>query len=187
MSTPIKNIKNEILIESEKLFTLKGVKNTSLADIAKATSISKGTLYYYYPLKSDIIFEIADNHMSKIVLEILNWVKNIPKNTPINEIILSIFNKIINAKTRSTLHIHLLSASLISNKTLLDKVSSKYNEWISEVQNGLRILSVDSDFDHVVVSQMIVALLDGYVIQNILGLSKPQLKKTSDLVSKIIT
>ena len=40
------NMKQSILRASTKLITKKGIKNTSLADIAKAVGISKGTSGY---------------------------------------------------------------------------------------------------------------------------------------------
>ncbi|MGG7060792.1 TetR/AcrR family transcriptional regulator, partial [Clostridium tertium] len=48
-------MKENILLAATKLMTKNGIKNTSLADIAKAVDISKGTLYYHYSSKDDLI------------------------------------------------------------------------------------------------------------------------------------
>ena len=40
------NMKETILLTATDLIIKQGIKNTSLADIAKASNISKGTLYY---------------------------------------------------------------------------------------------------------------------------------------------
>ena len=49
------NMKETILSAATDLIIKQGVKNTSLADIAKASNISKGTLYYHYSSKNDLI------------------------------------------------------------------------------------------------------------------------------------
>jgi AcrR family transcriptional regulator len=180
------SVKSKIVSVSEKLFTEKGVKTTSLANIANAAEISKGTLYYHYRSKDEIIFDIAEIHMSKIVSEIVYLVHNIPPNTTSQDMLLSVFQKIIGAKTRNTLHLHLLSTVIISNDKLKEKMLTKYKEWINEVMVGIKSFCKDYDDDHIVLSQMIVAILDGYLIQNIIGINSQYLSKTSGILSSII-
>ena len=43
------SVRAAILETATRLFTEKGIHETSLADIAKEARLSKGTLYYYYP------------------------------------------------------------------------------------------------------------------------------------------
>ena len=72
------NMKEKILLTSIDLMTKNGINNTSLADIAREVNISKGTLYYHYSSKDDIIFDIADNHLniiSEALLDCLNLVQ----------------------------------------------------------------------------------------------------------------
>lgn len=52
--------KNEILQVSSKLFNEKGYENTSISDILKEIGIAKGTLYYYFKSKEDIMNAIID-------------------------------------------------------------------------------------------------------------------------------
>ena len=49
-----KTSKEEILKESVKLFKLKGYYNTSMADIAKACGLLKGSIYHHYENKDAI-------------------------------------------------------------------------------------------------------------------------------------
>jgi TetR/AcrR family transcriptional repressor of nem operon len=44
----------DILNEAENLFRQKGYRNTTMADIAQATGLLKGSLYYYYPSKEKL-------------------------------------------------------------------------------------------------------------------------------------
>ena len=66
------NMKEKILLASIDLMRKNGINNTSLADIAREVNISKGTLYYHYSSKDDIIFDIADNHLNIISKALLD-------------------------------------------------------------------------------------------------------------------
>ena len=71
------NMKENILLTATELITKNGVKNTSLADIPKTVNISKGTLYYHYSSKDDLISEIANMHLEIITNSVLNCVQSI--------------------------------------------------------------------------------------------------------------
>jgi len=52
-----KTSRDEILKESVKLFKIKGYYNTSMADIAKACGLLKGSLYHYFKSKDEVGLE----------------------------------------------------------------------------------------------------------------------------------
>ena len=47
--------KNEILDVAEKLFAVKGFDGTSTNEILEKTGIARGTLYYHFKSKEDIL------------------------------------------------------------------------------------------------------------------------------------
>ena len=53
-----KTDREALLAEAETLFRQKGYRNTTMADIAKATGLLKGSLYYYFPSKEDLALAI---------------------------------------------------------------------------------------------------------------------------------
>ena len=53
-------LKARIIQESLKLFSLKGFLSTSIQDIMKETSASKGGLYNHFKSKGDIFFAVLD-------------------------------------------------------------------------------------------------------------------------------
>lgn len=50
--------RNELLDAAEHLFTTKGYQNTSIADIVRQVQVAKGTFYYYFKSKEEILDEV---------------------------------------------------------------------------------------------------------------------------------
>lgn len=67
-------IKSRIVDAAELLFDKHGVSSTSLVSIAKQANVSTGTIFAYYPAKSDIIRAILRRMFEKSAL------KDLPSN-----------------------------------------------------------------------------------------------------------
>lgn len=61
------NKKNEILDTAERLFMEKGYENTSINDILSVSGIAKGSLYYHYKSKEDVLDGIIGRITEQIV------------------------------------------------------------------------------------------------------------------------
>lgn len=59
--------RNEILDIANKLFNEKGYDNTSVQDIINEVGIAKGTLYYYFKSKEEIMNGIIENISDKLL------------------------------------------------------------------------------------------------------------------------
>jgi len=172
--------RQSILDEASKLIAQKGVKNTSLADISKEVGISKGTLYYYYSTKNDIIYDIADIHLKQITDELLSWIDNIASD----EILKVVFEKISTAETRGKLHLYLISDAVTSNEPLKQRFKEKYKEWRLTLEDGLRKVLKNKTTDYGVLSYIILAALDGFTVQWMLGVEKIPIDGIANLLSK---
>ncbi|MHB8077001.1 TetR/AcrR family transcriptional regulator [Desulfosporosinus fructosivorans] len=177
--------RQSILDEASKLIAQKGVKNTSLADISKEVGISKGTLYYYYSTKSDIVYDIADIHLKQITEELLSWIDNIEHNIASEEILRVVFEKISTAETRGKLHLYLISDAVTSNEPLKQRFREKYKEWRITLENGLRKVLKTRTADYGVLSSIILAALDGFTIQWMLGVEEIPIDGIANLLSKV--
>ena len=71
------NVKEKILDAATGLLDTQTFADISLAEIAAAAGVSKGTLYYYYKNKTDILFDrcrkgrkgaCCDNHRGELPL-----------------------------------------------------------------------------------------------------------------------
>lgn len=171
------NIRQKILHTASKLITEKGVKDTSLADIAKAVGISKGTLYYYYSSKGDIIYNIADIHLMQMTEELLLWIANIENDATPEKILLVVFEKLLSAETRGKLHLYLISDAVIGDDSLKERFKQRYQEWRRTLEDGTRIVLRDRHVNYEILSQIILAALDGFTIQRMLGIESIPLKE----------
>lgn len=179
----INDTKQNILSAASKLMTKKGVKDTSLADIAKEVGISKGTLYYYYSSKDDIIYDITDIHLKQMTEELLTWISNIEDDLALDDIIKVVIEKISNSETRGKLHLYLISNAVISDNSLKERFKGKYKEWRMTLEEGMRIASRDSKINYDMLSHVLLAVLDGLTIQRMLGLEGIPFEKIATLLS----
>lgn len=52
----------EILEAAEQLFQSKGIKQTKMTDIAKASELGKATLYFYFKSKDEIVWKLLNKY-----------------------------------------------------------------------------------------------------------------------------
>jgi len=58
--------RERIIEAASRLMTEEGVTDTSLADIANEVGISRGTLFYYYSSKNDLVYDVAERNLDLI-------------------------------------------------------------------------------------------------------------------------
>lgn len=157
-----------ILTVARDIMTEKGIKETSLKDIAKKAGISQGTLYYYYSAKEDIIYDIAENNLKLITDGLLALAADDNTSLPPEQILKTVFEKILDVETRGKLHLYLLSDAGVTNNALSEKFKERYNEWRKMLEYGLGKILPYSNENSEDVASVIIAMLDGFVIQKML-------------------
>ena len=121
--------RQRILEAATDLFIEQGAQHTSLADIARKLNISKGTLYYYYSTKSDLIFDVTDVYMQELSSGLLEWVKSLQEDTPPESILETVFKTVLHAQTRGRLHIYLIHEAITHNPALGSRIRDAYSRW----------------------------------------------------------
>lgn len=61
--------KNEILDVAARLFSIKGFDNTSTNDILQEVGIARGTLYYHFQSKEEILDAVIDRMIGQMLVE----------------------------------------------------------------------------------------------------------------------
>lgn len=163
--------KEKILKAATGLIIKKGPRKTSLADIAEKVDISKGTLYYYYKTKSELIFDVTEKHMDNITHEILKKMKLIKKGTSPQLILEMVFDTVLEAQTRTQLHIYLLHEAITNNISLKKRFQDTYQKWKFLFLRGLGDVLPDKKRTQTI-AELILTCIDGTMIQTMLGVQR---------------
>ena len=166
-----KTLKNRqrIVNAATKLIMEKGAKETSLSDIAREVGISKGTLYYYYPTKSELIFDITDRHVRQITSDLLTWLDNMQERVSPDRLLTAVYTTLSKAEKRGKLHLYLIQEAFTDSPSLLSRIQSQYTEWKDLLRKGLEKIAPDNP-NQTILAELILASLDGIIIQSILGI-----------------
>ncbi|MCX7788685.1 MAG: TetR/AcrR family transcriptional regulator [Spirochaetes bacterium] len=169
--------KERILFTAARLMKERGVSNISLSDIAKAVKISKGTLYYYYPSKHDLVFDIAEQSMNHMTQKIFQWVEKSKEDVSPEEILKIVFDTILRAKSRGQIHFYLMLEAL-SDDSLRERFCQEYAKWKELILDGLNRI-IPQGKENSLLAQIILASIYGFLLQTLLGLEKPPLDQIS--------
>ena len=166
----VRTNREKIIRAAAKLIIDKGVANTSLADIAKEVGISKGTLYYYYSTKGDLIFDISVRHMEHITSTILAWIEGHGRDQTAERVLHMVVETILKSETRGYIHFYLIQEALSGNhESLRHRFVQEYDRWLELIEQGLRLI-MPPDVDLVAVSRILVSSIDGLLLQKLLGM-----------------
>ncbi len=174
-----KSNREKIIQAAAKLIIEKGVANTSLADIADEVGISKGTLYYYYATKGDLIFDISVRHMEHITNTIIAWINGHGREQTPEEVLQMVIETVLKSETRGYINFYLIQEALSGNhESLKIRFTEEYDRWMDLIEQGLRlILPIETDFR--TVSRVLLSAIDGLLIQNLLGQGPLPLREIS--------
>lgn len=157
-------MRTRILNTASELMLKKGIQATSVNDIACALGISKGTLYYYYAAKDDIILEIAEENLHQLSNEFHSWAENTKRDASPLEQISQLFGQVLASKKRSQLQLYLLGEALAGKQLLAQRFKNKYEECLQAVQTALdaALGKIETNND---LARLLLAAMDGLLIQ----------------------
>ena len=104
--------KRESLLDTAfKLFTTKGIHNTSIADIVEQAGVAKGTFYLYFKDKYDINNKLVTHRAGKLFDDAMVHMKK-ARITGYRDRILFVINDIIDALTEDKVLLMFISKNL---------------------------------------------------------------------------
>ena len=164
MAAPRKdNVKSLIIDATEKLMEKQKLSEISFAAIAKKSGISKGTLYYHYKSKNDILFDIMDKYLSQQWDDLIAWTEDPQKDTSLHRLVQYVLQRdISNAKMR----LHFYYDAMMGNDEVKTKLLKRYADFakILAEKIGERTSSMSPDY----LAWAILLLSDGlYIHQTI--------------------
>ncbi len=130
------SVREAIISTAAQLFTRQGVHGTSLGDIAQAASLSKGTLYYYYPAKDDLVLTIAESCLSHFTEAILIWVDGLKRDEPLRPALGRLLHSLREDREAAKLYLVLLTECMTGNPALHDLMQHHTREWVVLLEMG---------------------------------------------------
>ena len=141
-----------------------GVYATSLGDIAQAAGISKGTLYYHYPAKDELILEIAEEHFAKHSNDLFEWIELLNHNAAPDIAVQVLTEALLENRERLRLHVALLCESLRAESPLHAWMRVKQKEWAMLLELGAIKMSGQAAQKFRFYGKLYFSLLDGFAL-----------------------
>lgn len=157
------DVRERILEEASGLITQKGFDSVSLAMIAEACGISKGTLYYHFKTKEDIVLELQNRYFQQ-QKELWNlWMDDESKDTSLNRLIMYVLQR--NYHDVGS-RFHLLYQACTGNEHLRDEMVERYTEFQKMIAD--KIMERDKYSKEVAdyVAWLCLLATDGMIVQS---------------------
>ena len=154
----------QILNAALKLFVAQGFENTTVDEIAKEAGLSKGSIYWYYKSKLEILFELTDRYVNESQQTVIRLAAADKYGT---EALYKSHRDLHVADEKDPHRERLLNqlmALTARYPEIRDRMKAYYRKW-DDVSTGLIQKSVSEGkflpVDSKAVSQAILALYDG--------------------------
>ena len=163
------NIREKILNTAYLMLQEKSFKEMSLSQIAKKTGISKGSIYYYYNSKDELLYDIADSYLNQLYGDLLTWVDNKEKDTSLPRVLYFCLKGGIDEPEKS-LRLHLVMDAMSGNSQLNSKLLNKYISFKNIFSEKIHERSTSINKEQAdYYGWLLLTVIDGVIIQNLLG------------------
>lgn len=159
------NIKRKILISASKLLQERSFSNISIADIAREAGITKGSIYYYYNSKEDLLYDVADGYLELLFHDLMVWVEDENKDTSLPRFLRYVFQRGVGDPGKS-LRLHLTVEAIAGNQKLREKLLGRYRMFKNILNVKLKERKPDADGEYEAWTMLV--MIDGLLIQSLL-------------------
>lgn len=163
------NIKGKILESATALLQEKSFNEVSLSEIAGKAGVTKGSVYYYYKNKDDIIYDIADGYLQTLYDDLIAWVENREKDTSLPRLLRYALTRGVDDPGKS-LRLHLTLDAIAGNEQIRQKLLKRYHTFRTVI--GEKIAErrdQSSSEDGWYEGWLVLTVIDGLMIQKLLG------------------
>lgn len=164
MAAPRKdNVKALILDATERLMESKKLSQVSLAEIADEAGVSKGTLYYHYKGKNEILFDLTDRYLDGEWNDLVAWSENPEKDTSLHRLVKYVLERDVAAVS---MRLHFFYDAMLGDEALRERLLGRYREFAALIAHKIaqRTDKVSEDY----LAWLILLLSDGLFIHKTL-------------------
>lgn len=176
------SVREAILSTAGSLFTRRGVHGTSLGDIAAEARLSKGTLYYYYPTKDELIVTIAQGCLDHISDILLTWLDELTRDEPLGPAINRLLARFMEDEHNARLYTVLCAECAMEDTPIREMMAEQRQQWRLMLELGaLRMQSRNARIlgDR---AELFFTLLTGHMMQCFGGMSSIPLETLTEVL-----
>lgn len=162
-ATRKEDVRQLILDATTSLLQNNNLQNITLEKIAKTAEVSKGTIYYHFKTKEDIVFAILDEYLTLQRNDLVTWIEDESKDTSLPRLIKYILLRDTNT---SDMRHQFFNEAINGNKVLQEKLLSRYEDFAKEIASLIAKRSdvVDSEY----AAWFVLMLSDGILLHKLL-------------------
>jgi TetR/AcrR family fatty acid metabolism transcriptional regulator len=182
----------EILEAAIRLFAKKGVGSTKINEIAELAGIGKGTIYEYFNSKTEIFNATLHLFIEKINNYVITELRNIYDPFEKLHKYLQVWAELLDGEYSEFMDITLdfwAEGIRQKDKKIFSDFKNIYRENLKMIEVILEdciMRNAISPVNTEIVSSIIIAVLDGLMIQSIYNMNNFNMKKSIELFSEII-
>lgn len=172
MAAPRKeDVRGLILKSTEFLLKTKTLSDISLAEIAQSAGISKGTLYYHYKNKEDILFALMDLYLEEQWQNLLDWTGDSSKDTSLPRLLKYILER---DTSTADMRFHFFYEAVSGNEMIQKKLLERYHNFARLISEKIAERTDIADANYL--AWITLVLSDGLLMHKMLG--NPEIKTT---------
>jgi len=169
-NSELHNMREKILTESMKLFLRKGFRGTSMRDIADAVNLSKGSLYWHFKSKDDILNTIIDYHDHIFVDRVIEAVRKLKGNF-IQKLKYShkwitefAYNNKVLSIGYSTIAGEMVGSGTEAESKIMRSYQKYHRFWRELLETGKKEAKIRDNMDIELVAHVIIAIHQGILL-----------------------
>jgi TetR/AcrR family transcriptional regulator, fatty acid metabolism regulator protein len=165
------DVKEAIIRESTRLFLANGFRGTSVKEITEAVGIGRGTLYWYFKSKDEILITIFQKFETELLDKLRETVRNCKGNFTTKY---RLFHKVSTEFARDNRDLSLAFNTLLNEMSGTNTEAEKVAKAVYEkfhlivehmLEEGKRDSSVNKKVDSVLYAHAVIACHTGMLVQ----------------------
>ena len=163
--------KLKIIEAAQRLIARQGVEKTSMRDIAAEAGLTTGAIYYYYPSKEALLYDVMD-HATAITANIIEMLQGAPAapGAVLDEIKRQVTARLLTDSSTRRLRYYLAYQAALGDEALREKFAADYAAQAERTANLFNyVFSTERKPQDLPLAVIMVAALDGINLQQFIG------------------
>ena len=167
----LESVRDRILEVTMRLVAVQGIHRTSLAAIAREAKISRGTLFYYFPSKQGLLYQVMEDSFAKITARVMQAIAGMEPGSNFAEIFALTLSSVGESRHLNQLYFHLFQEAISGDDTLKKHFQESYGRWQKILKESLErhFPKTSIQYSSAALSSLFLALIEGISIQALLN------------------